>query len=242
MKRISIVLIVLVFSVCAFAQKTELRLALNSGLFSFGGNSTVSESYIRNYPGYDIPNYTNDVYSSKNGISYGLSFDIKRIKKSNFIFGINTGVEVLRNNINITGYYEYNFRIPEPYRFHKGIGNTITTHYFINTNPFMGYRFNLNNISLDLTGSFDVSYCLRAHENGFVNYDIGAYDIYTTSNDIKGINFDFRPRIQLESNLKKVGVYVGYSYGIVNYYPQNQVANPEAYSRLIRFGLSFKIK
>lgn len=87
MKRISIVLIVLVFSVCAFAQKTELRLALNSGLFSFGGNSTVSESYIRNYPGYDIPNYTNDVYSSKNGITYGLSFDIKRIKNAILFLG-----------------------------------------------------------------------------------------------------------------------------------------------------------
>ena len=81
MKNYLIILIVLVFSACAFAQKTEFRLVLNSGLFSFGGNSTVSESYIRNYPGYDIPNYTNDVYSSKNGITYGLSFDIKRIKK-----------------------------------------------------------------------------------------------------------------------------------------------------------------
>ena len=102
MKRISIVLIVLVFSVCAFAQKTELRLALNSGLFSFGGNSTVSESNIYVSGVDDTPNHTNDVYSSKNGISYGLSFNAEKITKRNFIFGLNTGIEVLRNNINIT--------------------------------------------------------------------------------------------------------------------------------------------
>ena len=240
MKKISIVLIILVFSTCAFAQKTEFRLALNSGLFSFGGNSTVSESYIRNYPGYDIPNYTNDVYSSKNGITYGLSFDIKRITKRNFIFGLNTGIEVLKNKIDINGVYFYGIVGPSPATIQKGSGSTVTTYNFINTNPFVGYRFNLNKISLDLTGGFDVSYCLRAHENGFVDVfnDIRP----TTSVNIKNINFDFRPRIQLEFNFKKVGVYVGYSYGIVNYYPQNQVANPEAYSRLIRFGLSFKIK
>ena len=81
MKKISIVLIILVFSTCAFAQKTEYRLALNSGLSLFSGNSTVSESYIYVSGVDDTPNHTNDVYSSKNGITYGLSFDIKRIKK-----------------------------------------------------------------------------------------------------------------------------------------------------------------
>jgi len=61
--------------------------------------------------------------------------------------------------------------------------------------------------------------------------------------DRTGITFDFRPRIQFDVDYKKFGLYVGYSYGLINYmmyYDGDAIL--ESYARFFRFGITYKIK
>ena len=50
---------------------------------------------------------------------------------------------------------------------------------------------------------------------------------------------DFRSRIQLKTQLNKVGLLAGYSIGLTNFQTQD---NPKAYSSFLRLGVSYQLK
>ncbi len=235
-------LFLFLFSICllksAFAQKTEFRVALNSGLFSYRGASSEGEAEINDYFG-QVSLY--NPYASKNGLSYGLSLNLERITKNNFIYGIDAGYEVLRSKINITHIFPYcdpAACVPASY---ESKSNAFITLNFLNLNSFFGFRLNSKNISYDLTGGIDLALSLKSNAIGSGTAtrirDNATYNV--NGIEIKNISSDFRPRIQLAVNYKRYAVYVGYSYGLSNFL-KNQ--NGESYSRLIRFGVSYKIK
>lgn len=236
MQKLFFTIVFPLITTISYAQKTEIGISLNSGLFSFTGQSAETVSFI-NYSDQTKSGYTNNPYGAKNGLCYGFSGSVKRISKKNIIAGLDLGYEVLRSKILIneisgyTGNSTYNY---------DAKGQTCLKYNFINLHPFLGYRFTSNNIIIDLTGGFDIAYCLKAKEAGNATSATGIK--YETSIDRKTIKTDIRPRLQIATNYKKAGVYIGYSPGLANYKSRSLGGTNECYARLVRFGLTYQVK
>lgn len=91
-------------------------------------------------------------------------------------------------------------------------------------------------------GSIDVALRLSTYDKGSAVAENGT--TYSISWDrSSGMDYDIRPRVQLSSNFDKFGIYMGYSKGLSNYLRGYDGGSPyEGYSRIIRFGLTYKLK
>jgi len=94
---------------------------------------------------------------------------------------------------------------------------------------------------MDVTGGLDLAYCTKAMEKGEAKASDG--ETYKAATDRKTIDLDFRPRLQVAASYKRNGIYAGYSFGLVDYKSgyRGGVAN-NAYSRLFRFGLTWRLR
>jgi hypothetical protein len=229
MKKILLTTIAVCTLALSYGQKTEFRVSLNSGLFSFHGKSAEKVSFI-NYNDKTHSGYTNNPFASKNGLCFGLSGNIKRVTIKNFIFGIDAGYEVLRNKIQIDQVFGYTgsstYQIPAN-------GQTFFNYCFINLHPFFGYRFATKPINFDLTGGLDLGDCLSTKEDGTATASNGVN--YKASGDREIIKFDIRPRIQIAAEYKKIGAYIGYSAGLAKF-------TNGCNERVLRFGLTYQLK
>ena len=235
MKKLLLLLVFFLVFSNSFAQKTELRIALNSGLFSFTGESAQSNTSI-NYSDQNNSGYTNNPYGSKSELSYGLSGNVRRVTKKYFILGLDLGYERLSGKITINKINGFTGNSTYQY---DASGKTHLNFHVINLNPYLGHRFNFKQISLDATGGFDVGYILSAIEKGSAK-DMNGRE-YTTSIDRKTINLDVRPRVQLAINYQKAGIYAGYSYGFINYKREYVGGTNECRSRMLRFGITYQL-
>jgi len=232
MKRILLTVFSLFSLTAAFAQ-TEVAVAFNSGLFSFGGSSAAKTSFI--IVGSEN-NYTNNPYGEKNGFVYGLSANAKHIFANHFLVGLDVGYEAMSSKIDIPVAYTYT----SGSSYVKASGETKLTTQFLNLHPNFGFRFGKSKTTLDLTAGMDVGFILKAQEKGEAKIADGT--VYATDGDRKNSKTDLRPRIQLTANYQKFGVYAGYSYGLSNYMEGMIGGGPwEANSRVIRFGVSYTI-
>ena len=225
----------ILFLTNVYSQKTEYSLRLNSGLFSFSGQSSEASTFI-NYNLDRNDGYTNNPYGSKSGLSYGISGNISRVTKNNIIFGIDLGYELLRSKIDIEGVREHNRTTNETVAVE---GHTNLNYNFLNTFPNIGYRFVISKINIDFSGGIDFAYCLNTTEKGSATSTTREYN---TTRDRKTIETELRPRIQIGIYRGNVGAYFGYSKGLRNYKSGYVGGVNEAYGNLIRFGLKYKIK
>jgi hypothetical protein len=236
MKKLPLTFISLLFLTNIFGQKTEFRISLNSGLFKFAGQSAVKNSFI-NYSNSTNNGYTNNPYGSNVGLCYGLSGNLKRVTKYSLILGFDVGLETLRSKVLIdrisgftgTSTYEY-----------PATGRTFLNNDFVNFYPSIGYRLNLKKLSFDIGGGFDLAYGFKSTETGDAIATNGTG--FITSVDRHITSTDIRPRIQLSVNSQKIGVYVGYSEGSANYMAGMVGGTNESFGRLMRFGMSYRIK
>jgi hypothetical protein len=233
----SILIFILLFSLTnTFGQKTELSGAMNSGAFSFSGVSAWASTSI-NWDDLTNSGYTNGVYGSKSAFCYGISFNVKRATKRNFLFGIDMGYETLRSRISIdridgyTGFSTYQF---------TASGKTILSSDFLNINPYLGYRINMGKVSFDLTAGYEVGYCLDAREKGDATASNSLK--YSVSGERETIKVDIRPGVKFSARYRKFDLYAGYSKGIINYEMWDKGDGRwESYSRIIRFGITYQI-
>jgi hypothetical protein len=251
------------------AQTTEFRISLDSGLYSYGGDGSSSNSEIQIYEGRTY-GYTKNPYGSNVAFCFGLSFDVRQVNKNKFVYGANLGYEILRSKTDIW--------LIDLTADNSSVGyvlngiQTTTTNYNITLFPYIGQRFKIKKSTLDLTLGGDVSYILGSQEKGSATVSsgfpsgtvigqvgsgsvgnittipvVGAGDgnktTYTSSNNIYTTSFDFRPRLQVSVGIHNFGLYLGYAYGLVNYNtkPKAGVNTGNTYSRMIRFGVSYKL-
>ena len=244
MKQIILVVISFLILTNISGQNVEFGCSFNSGLFSYSGQSSVGTSFINVY-GNTKTGYTNNPYGSKNGLSYGLSFNLKRITKINFLYGLDIGLESLRSMVSINEVFGYNPTVPytsaTQQTFLSATGQTFLNSNFLNFNPFIGYRLYFKKVSFDLSGGFDYGHVLSSKENGSAISTDGVK--YTSSMDRKNITTDIRRRIQFSAKYKRFGLYVGYSYGLMNYLSgMMSDSNQECFARIMRFGVTYQIK
>jgi hypothetical protein len=238
MKKNKLIFLFIFITSSIFAQKTELKACLNSGLFSFSGESNISTSKINSNitPNLGERSYTNNPYGSNKGIGLGISAAITRVTQRGFVFGADLGYEVLRSLITIDGINGFDgtasFQL-------KATGQTYLNYQFINLYLHFGKRFKLSETAIDFEGGFDLNQCLKGFETGNAT-DING-KTYTTSFDRKTITADPRLRIQMNVKYAKLGFSVGYSQGFVNYNAGFVGGNSRFTSNLIRFGFSYQI-
>lgn len=89
----------------------------------------------------------------------------------------------------------------------------------------------------DLLVGFDLAFCLKSKELGNASTNNKVYA--TIENDKTKPSIDFRPRIQIRTQINKFGFLVGYSLGLTNYQTQN---NLKAYTSFLRLGLNYQLK
>jgi len=212
------------------AQQLEVRANLNSGLFSYRGEGSESISRINGM------SYTNNPYGSRGGLSYGMSLDARKTTKGKFVFGADLGYEMLRSKVKLD-YSELELDV-----FFEYEGKTILNTSFVNLYPYLGSRLNFAGQALDIVGGLDIGYVLNSREKGEAKSKDQAQSKVETSRDRKNIKTDLRPRIQLSTDFDKIGLYVGYSLGLKNYRPLMTGINANTYSRMLRFGLSYRLK
>lgn len=156
--------------------------------------------------------------------------------------GVSLGYENLRSKVPIVAVegvmYYTSFNVP-------ATGWAYSANHFINGFPYLGYRFDLGPMALDLTGGVDVGYLYFGRALGHATTDEGK--TYRVQRRYKINSFDARSRYQLTLTRKRFGVYVGYSNGFVNYTPRSwtygwKVERTRVKSNLIRFGILYKIK
>ncbi len=233
-------IITLCVSSFLFSQHAEISVGVNSGLFSFRGISAVDHSNIN---ASDFSNgYTNNPYGTKSGLAFGISWDYKYVFKNNLLLGANLGYENLRSKVNINQVMVNTLSFPGSVVINESAtGKTNLINNNINFFPYLGYRIPVKNLNLDISAGADVAFILSAKEKGSATATDNI--TYETSADRKTISTDFRPRIQLNAQYKKYGVYIGYSFGMVNYMKDYiGLGDYEAKSRMLRFGLTYQLK
>jgi len=230
-----LIIIILVFAIInIYGQKTNYIVQLNSGLFKFNGISVEGTEKI-NCNIIDEEGYTNNPYGNRPTLSYGISLGFTRIYKSNLRFGFDLSYEILKSKINIDGVWVYNNIINETV---NAIGQTYLNFNFVNAYPSIGYQHLVSNINIYIDIGIEYGYCIKAYEKGYAKSNLREFK---TRRDRKTISSDIRPRIQIGIEKNRIGGYIGYSKGLLNYKSGYIGGTNEAFSNMIRIGLKFQL-
>lgn len=224
------------FITAAQGQGLEIGANLNSGLFSFGGRVAQSTTFI-NYSDPSNSGYTNNPYGSRGGISYGASGSLLVKTGGPFVFGADLGYEVLRSKVKINGVAGFTGSSSYAY---DATGKTFLNCQFITIYPFAGYRIPAGFVSITPMAGVEVGYVLSIKEDGSIT-DVNGRK-YETSLDRKTIKADVRPSVRVAVSHGKVGVYAGYSIGLIGYLTGYTGSENDVHSRMFRFGLSYRVK
>jgi len=246
MKAILLTLFIFILSTQLFAQRIEISLQANSGLFHYSGNDAASTTFI-NEGG--ISDYANNPYGNKNGFSYGGDVQAQYVSKSGFITGIQAGYEVLRSNVDID---EYNPSIITVFTDATGAfqipvkGQAFLQDQDININPYIGYRLDLKKIKIDIMPGMDIGINVNSYDKGSATATDGT--VYKVDNKMSDAPIDLRLRFGIAAWFKRFGLTAGYAYGLTNFASNLDVnagggstPAPNAHSELIRFGISYRI-
>lgn len=237
MKKLLILLIILSSLTNVYAQKIALSVAANSGLFSYRGVSAESSTFILTSDVASQMGYTNNPYGAKNGMAYGLSVNAKKVWAKHLLLGLDVGYEMMSSKIDITAIFTGG---PSGSSTLPATGETKLNTQFLNLHPNFGLRFGKSKTTFDLTTGLDFGLILKATEKGDATTASGVN--VTTSRDRKNLKTAISPRLQLTANYQKLGIYAGYAYGLSNYRAGMIGGGAwEAKSRLIRFGLTYRI-
>lgn len=219
----------------SYGQKIEINLNAYSGLFSFRGDGATSNSRIISFPFINTPTiYTLNPYGTKSEFSYALEFQGQRVTKRKNIYGLGISFEALTTKVSI---YKVGISGDPAYLEYSANGKTTLKNTFVTFNPFIGHRFSYHKMNIDLLAGSDLAFCLNSKENG--NATASNKVNFTVENNKEKPSIDFRPRIQIKTQINKFGFLAGYSFGLTNYQTQS---NLKTYSNFLRLGLSYQLK
>jgi len=242
LKKFLLLLFPLLLSTKIFAQKIELSVFANTGLFHYAGNSSAGSTFIN--AGGSVQGYTNNPYGNKYGLSYGLGLKAQQVSKSGFIFGIEAGYEILRSKTNIDYVYPYYDTVYPwydlTYSTVKSSGQTFLQNNYLNFSPYLGYRFNLKKVKLDILPALDFASNISSYDKGKATGTNGI--VYETNFKLNNSPLDVRLRYNAVANYGRFVLYVSYAHGLINL--DKKIANfgPTGLkSELLRLGLSYRL-
>ena len=229
-----ILVILLLTGQFSFGQKKQITFQVNSGLFSFGGKSASSTSFMNISDVGSIPDYTNSPYGKNSSFSYGFGIQFQQLTSKNFMYGLQLSYESLSSKLTIDNAYgEITWSVED--------GKTILTSDFINLFPSIGQRVKLfNGVDSDFLFGFDFGIGLSSKEKYSLTTNQGHK--ISGANERESPNVDFRPRIEFINYYKNFGLSIGYSYGLTNYQSSLDGGDREAKPRYLRFGLNYRLR
>jgi hypothetical protein len=249
MKKYLLILAPLMFSglqLCA--QKLEVSVQANTGLFHFSGISTSATTQVLQGSTEGNPmNRANNPYGNKNCFSYGGSIQVQSVSKGGFIVGLQGGYEVLRSKVTIDKYTPIVYVTYDDYLPIAAIdpsvpvtGHVALQNQSINLNPYIGYRFNLNKVKLDILPGMDLGFILNTRDKGTVKDKDGkTYDVdYKRSK----APTDVRLRLGAVASYGRYGLNASFAHGLTNYMSgllADAVVN--AHSEYMRLGVSYRL-
>jgi len=234
----------------AYAQKIEIAVQANSGLFHYSGNGSTSRSSLN--PGPDNQLHADNPYGNQNGFSYGADMQMQYVSKSGFITGLQAGYEILRSKMDadFTMYYLFgasgNYNIAGPAQAAPDAsGKAFLQNQDININPYIGYRLHTKGTKIDLMPGIDIAYNISSNYNGSVTATDGS-SVRKIDYQLPKAPADVRLRFGVAASWSKFGFTASYSHGVTNY-TSNQdflgaaATNTSVKSELIRLGISYRI-
>jgi len=243
MKTLTLTFLCIFAATDLFAQKIELSVQANSGLFHYSGKSATKQSFIIE-TSQGSGNYTNNPYGNKNGFSYGGDLQAQLVCKGGFIAGAQAGYDILRSKVDITGVAPLYNTEYIPFTNSIGIqpipakGETYLKSTFMNFNPYLGYRIKTARINIDLMPGLDFGFNLSSREKGKA---IANNITYQTNRDRGKTPNDVRLKFGAAAIYKQFGLTASYAHGLTNYESKMISGDFEAHGELIRFGLSYRI-
>jgi len=215
----------------AKAQSFEISLQANTGVSHFSGAGTVSSTFLnaddQSHTGY--PNGD----GNRNAAIFGADIQWQYVAKCNFIFGVQTGYEALGTKVDISS-------VGSPGTPATG---SFTDHLnYINLNPYIGYRFKLSKVKLDVMPGLDIALGVHGSETGKA---ITNDNVTYTADDVNGTTrSDARVRLGLAAYYQKFGITASYSHGLTDFNSGalSDSVLPTINLNVIRIGLSYRIK
>jgi hypothetical protein len=224
------------------AQKFEVSIQANSGLYHYDGKASASVSSI-NHGSTDKENYTNNPYGSKNGFSYGGNIQGQYVSKCGFITGLQAGYEVLRSKVDINSYipsYFYLFFTNYGTYQIPAKGQTFLQNQDININPYVGYRLKIKNIKIDMMPGVDLGFNISSYDKG--KAVDSARNVYRTNLKKLDAPTDVRLRFGVAATYKRFGIMAAYAHGLTNLVKNlSSDSSYEIHSELLRFGITYRI-
>jgi hypothetical protein len=219
----------------SYGQSLEYSVHLNSGLYSYAGNSSVSHTFVTERSNSNDV-YTNNPYGSNNAISYGLSAQIQRVTENDFFLGVQSGFEVLRSSVQVAQIFSHQYSNSSV----SVSGSTKLRLQNINVYPYWGYRLNIKGNDLDVQIGPEMGFILDSRELGEVQAKDGT--TYTIENPESHPDMDVRLRASLSFHYKRWMFNSGYSFGVRNF-KAGMVGGPvfTAFSRYLRLGIAYRI-
>ncbi|UOE48062.1 hypothetical protein MTO98_26990 [Mucilaginibacter sp. SMC90] len=230
-----------------YAQKLEVSVQANTGLFHFAGKSSVATTQVlQGSTTGDPMNRANNPYGNKNAFSYGGSIQIQTISKSGFIVGLQGGYELLRSKAGIDKYTPIVFLVPGPYNITTNdpsfpvTGDVAFQNQSINLNPYVGYRFQLSKVNLDILPGMDIGLILDSRDKGEVKDNDGK--IYKIDYKRSKAPTDIRLRLGAVASYGRYGLNASFAHGVSNYMKDVVGdASFNAHSEYFRMGLSYRL-
>ena len=243
MKHLFALLFLLSLACPINAQHLEYAFMAGGGLFHYNTKkatepyfSTINLSSLSS-----TGNYANNPYGNKNGQTFQLSFQLKKVTRRKLLWGALIEYESVESKKKINWVFG-----PSSYNFREATGNYSMKNKLLVISPYIGYRFQISKSYLDITGGIDITDGISAvHEQGSATI-ITTDDIIEVNKDSKAKNYGFfetRARFQGDFGYKKWGLYFGYSCGFYEGKLATFGGTPlYSFSRYFRGGIFYRLK
>jgi hypothetical protein len=193
---------------------------------------------------YDTPELnhgptTINPYGRKAGIPLVLEAQIMHPGKNGFLYGTGISAEMLSSRVRIDSMLVVGGDAwpvdPSKYYF-EASGSTRLTNIYVNLNPFVGKRWVMRSVNLDVLGGMDIAFCLSSKEKGSAS---GISDKTTLHSNVTYAHpsIDLRPRVQVQATVRRMSYMMGYSLGLVDHRTFDGL---KAYSGFLRLGVGYK--
>ncbi|QJD94785.1 PorT family protein [Mucilaginibacter robiniae] len=213
------------------AQNLEVAVQAGGNLSHYSG--TNAEAY--------------NSLGTKSRVGYQAGLQLQQNFKSGWLIGLYAGYEALKNSSHYSPIYFDNplyyatvptasGTSPVDYMIPDHV-QTIFTNKFLNINPYLGYRFIMKDISIDVMPGLELG--IRLSSTGKTEYSYSgstgtADDPYNSA--VQGS--DLRLRGGLAVHIQRWSITGGYAYGLIKYL---KTADEGSHSHIARLGLAYRL-
>lgn len=242
MKKYFLLLPLLALAAPAVAQRTEIIGRAGLGLLKFGGSGAEGTSFINYSNNFGEPNgYINNPYSSRFGTGGALGIRAQHVGPKNGLLALDLGYEWLRSRTTITQLYYSPVGISSFSGAYSADGSTTLATRNVAAFLGLGHRFQAGLVEVDALAGPEVAYVSGFREQGSGTYN-GNLSWAIAQRDRATNRFDARLRADATAWCHRVGVTASYSHGFINYQGSLQGGSSEAYARILRLGLAYRLR